>query len=106
MRKPVLKAVLMPVIGTALFGYISLFGSIEDTTTDFAPPTTVPAISLDAEVLLRDHDCWTGASPYGDLIPGHAVFRLEGEKVQYGPSQTAFDIWLHGVPGQIYGFCR
>lgn len=110
MEKRLLKAVLMPLLGTALFGYISMFPSNDapEVATLPAAPTRVvnPASEIAQKAMLAQHDCWTGKSPYGDLIPGHAVYRLEGQQIVYGPSQTAFDIWLHGVPGEVYGFCR
>ena len=59
-----------------------------------------------ASVLIARHDCWTGAAPEPDLIPGHAVVTLPGSRTAYVDSAVGFHIWLDGKPGTLHAFCR
>lgn len=59
-----------------------------------------------ASVLIARHDCWTGAAPEPNLIPGHAVVTLPGSPTAYVDSAVGFHIWLDGKPGTLHAFCR
>lgn len=99
-----LRALVMPVLGTLAFAWVTLL--VGSPVVDVGQAPRVPNLNSPAQILLHTHDCWAGKSPYGSLIPGHAVFALPGHEPRYGRSQVGFDIWLNGKPGILYGFCR
>lgn len=79
-------------------------------------PVIRPLTSPAEEEMLHDvkrGKCWQG-DDHPDVIPGHAWFALEGQRLHYGPSKPAFDIAFgpdgrmatgDESPGTVRAFC-
>lgn len=75
---------------------------------EVAPPRVIETRDIPQQ-MMDAHDCWSGQAPADmrNKIPAHAVVELDARRgPQYVGSQIGFDIWLHGHPGTLYGFCR
>lgn len=95
----------MRYLGLAAFTVLFVAILVTNSQADAQPTNTVRDTT---QQMLDAHHCWTGAAP-ADMrgkYPAHAVVDLNDEGPQYVASRVGFDIWLHGHPGILYGFCR
>lgn len=93
--------ILTAVTAIGMAVLVTVDASARDTVA-WAPPTLAETTVSE---LITDHQCWTGAAPDPDVIPGHAVVTLPGAFPELVPSAVGFGIWLEGDPGTLHAFC-
>ena len=109
-RRHRLAATLRRSVVTASAGAVLCVSVASATPTvvevDPGPTAEAPrAPAVDpVAALMEAHACWSGGQ-HDDVIPGHAVVTLPGERPELVPAEVGFRIWLEGDPGRLHGFC-
>lgn len=117
LRRNLRRALLTPVFvfaaGAAGYAAVSLLPATMVMAPPPAPAPVAPEPSV-AEVLIEEHDCWTGAAPADmeGVVPGHVVMTLKNGKTVYHADrgveaalQHVFDKPLPGIT-EVHAFCR
>ncbi len=112
-QTPTLRTVLLGAVGRVAgvgvgFVVVLTLGLllVPRSTLVTAERSPRPVVVDPVATLVQKHGCWTGQSPPGVGVPGHAIVTLPGQAPRLVRSQIGFDIWLEGRPGRLHAFCR